>query len=180
MTFRAIARRYAGALFDVGEQKHTLERIAADLRSLREVVASHPHLQALFDSALVSPKKKRAVVDALIASAHGLSTEVARLLELLADRDRLHLIGEIAELFDERLREKQQVVQAEITTAAPLTADSRSALTRALGRAGGTVELTERVDPAMIGGVTARVGSVVFDGSLRTQLERMRQRLQQQ
>jgi F-type H+-transporting ATPase subunit delta len=180
MTFRAIARRNAGALFDVGDDRGSLERIGADLRQLRDLVAGHPQLQVIFGSAVVGPNKKVTLVQALIKSLGGMTVEVQRLLGLLAERDRLHLIDEIAELFEERLLARQHVVQAEVTTAAPLTDAARRDLTRALGDALTTeVRLTERVDPEIIGGITATVGGMVFDGSVTTQLERIRQRLHQ-
>jgi F-type H+-transporting ATPase subunit delta len=128
----------------------------------------------------VPATKKRAVVEAVIRAASGLSGEVARLLTMLADRDRLHLIDEIAALYEERLLALRKVVSAEIVTASGMDARARDAVTRALAHAtSGEVRLTERVDPEIIGGMTATVGSVVFDGSVATQLERMRQRLHQ-
>jgi F-type H+-transporting ATPase subunit delta len=184
MTFRAIARRYAGALFDVGHQRGTLDRLEDELRTLRDLVASNRDLKKLFESALIAPQKKRAVVDALvhlINAADGLSGEMQRLLQLLADRDRLHLVDEIAEIFEERLMAHRREVRAELTSAIPLQDAARHSLTKALSHAtGGRVTLTEKVDQSMIGGVTARVGSVVFDGSVTTHLERLRQRLRQQ
>jgi F-type H+-transporting ATPase subunit delta len=76
------------------------------------------------------------------------------------------------------VRQLRRVVTAELTTAMPLPDSQRATLVAALGRAAGAeVALTERVDPALIGGVVARVGSVVFDGSVLTQIERMRRRL---
>jgi F-type H+-transporting ATPase subunit delta len=109
-----------------------------------------------------------------------MSAELARLLQLLADRDRLHLVGEIADLYDERVMKLHRVVRAEVVTAAPLDAGMRASLSRALGQAThAEVRLTERVDPDIIGGVTATVGTVVFDGSVATHLERLRQRLHQ-
>jgi F-type H+-transporting ATPase subunit delta len=150
-------------------------------RILRDPVASNRDLKNLFDSALVAPQKKRAVVDGLIRAAEGLSGEMQRLLQMLADRDRLHLLDEIAELFEERLMTHRREVRAELTSAIPLQDSARHALTKALSHVtGGRVTLTEKVDSSMIGGVTARIGSVVFDGSVTTHLERLRQRLHQQ
>ena len=180
MTFRAIARRYAGALFDVAEKRSTLDRTAQELRELRDLVETHQDLRRLFESPLVPPSTKRSVVEALTNAAPQLSGEVKRLLALLAERGRLQLVGDIAEVFDELLNKKKHIVRAEVVTAAALTPSTRDALAGALGRAtGGQVLLEERVDPEMIGGVTASVGGVVFDGSVATHLERLRQRLHQ-
>ena len=133
MTFRAIARRYAGALFDVGHQRGTLDRLDDELRTLRDLVASNRDLKTLFESALVAPQKKRAVVDGLDkGGADGLSGEMQRLLQILADRDRLQLVDEIAELFEERLMAHRREVRAELTSAIPLQDSARQALTKAL------------------------------------------------
>jgi F-type H+-transporting ATPase subunit delta len=97
---------------------------------------------------------------------------------LLAEQDRLALIGDVAEGFAERLRAAQKVVPAEIVTAVPLPDGRRAALAAALGRAAGLdVLVTERVDPAIIGGVVARVGGVVYDGSVARQIDRVREQL---
>ena len=180
MTYRAIARRYAGALYDVALKEGHLDRIGEELRALRDLAAGNKQLKTLFESALVAPKKKRAFVEDMVRAIDGLSGEVRRLLLLLADRDRLHLLDEITELYGERLMQHHKVVRAEVTTAIPLNDAARTALTSALSRATDSrVELTEHVDPEMIGGVTAKVGSLVFDASVTTQLERLRQQLHQ-
>ena len=103
---------------------------------------------------------------------------MSRLLGLLADRDRLAMVADVADAFGERVMKAKRIVPAEVVTAVPLGEASRAALTAALGRAAGAeVTMTERVDPAIIGGVIAKVGSVVFDGSVTTQLARMKQKL---
>jgi F-type H+-transporting ATPase subunit delta len=97
---------------------------------------------------------------------------------MLADRDRLALLPAVTAAFDERVRRERHVLQAEVVTAVPLPDAQRAALSGALRRAAGSeLTITEKVDPAIIGGVIARVGSLVFDGSVTRQLERMKQRL---
>lgn len=172
-----IARRYATALFDVVRKTNGVERAEQDLVSLTSWLDGHRELAAAFESAAIPPARKRALVDALIAQS-GMSAEVGRTLTLLADRNRLGLAGEVATAFAERLQRERHVMPAEIVTAVPLDASRRDALARALGQAsGGTITMTERVDPEIIGGVVARVGGTVFDGSVTNQLEQMRRRL---
>jgi F-type H+-transporting ATPase subunit delta len=97
---------------------------------------------------------------------------------MLAERDRIVLVPDVLEVYRERLLDHQQVIRAEVTTADELSADTalalRDRLTRATGR---RVTLTTKVDPAILGGLVTRIGSIVYDGSLAAQLAKMRERL---
>jgi F-type H+-transporting ATPase subunit delta len=178
MTPRAIARQYATALFDVARQLSHVDRVAQDMADLRAIVASSRDLQAVFETPVVPPRKKRDLVEALLVAGGGVSDEVRRLLLLLADRDRLMFIDAIAHAFAERVLEARNIVSAEVVTAVPVSAARCTALAEALGAATGRqVTVTARVDPAIVGGVIARVGSFVFDGTVVRQIERMRERL---
>jgi F-type H+-transporting ATPase subunit delta len=84
----------------------------------------------------------------------------------------------VAAAFEARVMQERQILQADVTTAVPLTAEASAALAAALGRAtGGTVKIDAHVDPAILGGVIARVGSKVFDGSVTRQLDIMKTQL---
>ena len=108
----------------------------------------------------------------------GLSVVIGRLLVLLAERDRLVLLPDLLDEYRRRLLDLQNVVRAEVVTAVPLPEDRVSALEQALTTmTGRTVTMTARVDPAIIGGVVTRIGSVVYDGSVRRQLEKMKETL---
>jgi F-type H+-transporting ATPase subunit delta len=173
-----IARRYAAALFDVVEKNGTRERNRTELEGIAKLVADHEELEKVFESPSVPASKKRAVADAILTAAGGTAVELRRLLLMLADHHRLGLVGEISRSFSERAMQASRVMPAEVVTAAPLDADGRAALAAALGRATGSeITITERVDPTIVGGVVARVGSVVFDGSVTRQIERLRQKL---
>ena len=177
MIVRAISRRYAVALFDVIGRHGDLEKAGRDLTDINQLVGSHPNLQKVLETPAVPPSKKRAIVEAILQQTE-VMVEVRRLLFLLAESGRLALLPEIAQGFADRLLEFQRIVPAEVVTAAPLDQPGREAIAAALGRATGTqVTLSERVDPEIVGGLIARVGSLVFDGSLTRQVERMRERL---
>jgi F-type H+-transporting ATPase subunit delta len=178
LTARALARQYAHALFDVAEHSRQTDRIGRDVAEFAALVQSHEELWAALTSAAIPVAQKRAVVEALVNAATGMSPEVARLLGLLADRDRLYLLSDVAAAFEERAMDLKQVARAELTTPAPIDEETRRRIVSALGEAvGREITVTERVDPALVGGFTARVGSVVFDGSVRRHLERLRERL---
>ena len=181
MSARSLARRYAHALFDVLRKSGGAERAAADLGAIGAAVREHTELRSVFETPTVSIQKKSAIAQALLDAAGGTSPEIQRMVAMLAERDRLMLLPDIAEAYAELALEASRIMPAEVTTAAPMSDETRAALTRALARAtGAEIRLTERVDPAIIGGVVARVGSLVFDASVANELERMRQRLRAQ
>ena len=177
MTLQAIARRYATALFDVTRQNNSLDAAQAGLASFAGLIAGSPELANVFASPAVTAAKKRSVADALVAQLN-LPVEIQRLIVALADRDRLGLVAEVASAFDARVRQEKHILQAEVTTAVPLTAERAGELAASLGKAlGGTVTIEQRVDPSIVGGVIAKVGSLVFDGSVTRQLELMKSEL---
>lgn len=177
MTLHAVAKRYAGALFDVVKKNGTIDAAYSGLASFAALVAGSPELSRAFASPGVPAAKKRVLAETL-ASQLGASQEVLRLLGTMGDRDRLGLVADVASAFETRVMQERHVLQAEVTTAVPLTDERSAALAAALGRAtGGTVKIDARVDAAIIGGVVARVGSMIFDGSVTRQLEIMKTQL---
>ena len=178
MTDRAAAARYARALFDVAVKEADPQAVETDLGGFLSVVDSHAALaQVLFSPAVPVPRKQAAVT-ALVAQVRGFSPVVARLLAIMAERDRLPLLPEVLTAYRARVLDHLKVVRAEITTAVPLPDDRRQALERRLAEATGReVQVEMRVDPAIIGGVVTKIGSTIYDGSVVQQLERMKQQL---
>ncbi|HYN10807.1 MAG TPA: ATP synthase F1 subunit delta [Vicinamibacterales bacterium] len=178
MTPRAVARRYAAALFDVVHKHGDIDRADQELGAIKLAIAGHDQLRKVLEAPGVPMPVKRRILDDVVTGAGDVSQEIRRLLGLLAERDRLAMVPDVADAFAERVMQAKKIVPAEVVTAVPLPDDSRAALAAALGRAAGAhVTITERVDPSIVGGVIARVGSVVFDGSVTTQIARLRQKL---
>ena len=178
MTAQAVARRYAAALFDVTRRARSEDRAAHDLSELARLIGEHAELGRVVASPAVPAAAKSAVLLGIMDAAGMTSAEVRRLIALLADRGRLAVIPDLSAAFADRLMEADRVVRADVVTAVPLTEASRAALADALGRASGkTVTMAERVDPAIIGGVVARMDTFVYDGSVARQLERIKERL---
>ena len=178
MSTLSVARRYAAALFDVARKSGAEERVGQQLSAFADLVANHADLQRAFENPAIPVTAKKTLVAALIDAAGDMSDELRRTLALLAERDRLGMLAEISTSYGDRLMRQQNVTAAEVTTAVALSPENRTALTAALRKAaGGQVTVTERVDPAIVGGVVARVGGVVYDGSVRHQLDRLRETL---
>jgi F-type H+-transporting ATPase subunit delta len=177
MSTRASAARYAKALFDVAITESTPEQAEKELTAFADLVRGHAELRLVLGSPAVPAARKRAAVVQILDLQHP-SSPVRKLLLLLAERDRLDLLPDLVSVFHERVMEHLKIVQAEVTTAAPLAPERVAQLQQRLGASiGRTVTLTSRVDPALIGGMVTRIGSTVYDGSVATQLAALQQRL---
>ena len=177
MSTRASAARYAKALFDIASAESTPEQAEKELVAFADLVVAHDDLRQALASPAIPAARKRAVVAQLLDRQQP-SGPVRKLLLLLAERDRLELLPDLVSVYHERVMEHLKVVQAEVTTATPLQPDQAAQLQQRLGTTiGRTVTLTTRVDPSLIGGMVARIGSTVYDGSVATQLSTLRQRL---
>jgi F-type H+-transporting ATPase subunit delta len=178
MTSRAAAARYARAIFDVAIAQGDIQQVERDLSGFSTLVSGHETLQRVLSNPAVPTPRKRALVEQLLAQAGPLSPIASKLLLMLAERDRFMLLPEIAAAYRHRLMDHAKIVRAEVTTALPLPADRLDALTAGLSSATGRqVQLENRVDPRIIGGAIARIGSTVFDGSITRQLEKMHEAL---
>ena len=177
MSNRTSAARYARALLDVSKVEGDPRAAERDLSSFVSLVRSDETLERVLTSPAVPVARKTALVSALLARMQ-LSKPVARLLTMLAQRDRLVLLPDLQDEYGKRLMDHLQVVRAEVTTAVPLPPERVEALRSALARkTGRSVTLTTAVDPSLIGGIVTRIGSVVYDGSVRRQLEKIRETL---
>jgi F-type H+-transporting ATPase subunit delta len=177
MSHQASANRYAKALLDVAIKEADPVTVQRDLAAFGDLFGAHDELRRALTNPAVPVQMKRAVVEQLTARLAP-SRPVARLMQLLADRDRLELLPDLVAAYGERLMDHQNVVRAEVVSAVPLPEQRASQLQEKLSAATGrTVKLATRVDPAILGGVVARVGTVVYDGSIATQLAKLRERL---
>jgi len=178
MSSRASAARYARALLDVVVKDGNPEQIEQELSAFAGLVERTPEMRKAFASPAVPTTAKRGILEQVIARMQ-LSKPLARLLLMLAEGERLALIADLAPTYSAALREHRGVVQAEVTTAAPMPPEQLTQFETRLAKATGRrVAMTTRVDPALIGGAVARVGSVVYDGSVARQLEKMKERLE--
>jgi F-type H+-transporting ATPase subunit delta len=175
VTSRAVASRYARALFEVAlGERIDLGQVERELSAFATLVTGDAQLARVLTNPAIPTPRKRALVDTLISRVGPLLPHVAKLLLLLAERDRLALLPDIVRAYRNRLNEHNHVVQAEVVTASPLPADRVAVLAERLGRATGrTVQLESRVDPAIIGGAVTRIGSTIYDGSVTTQLRKI-------
>jgi F-type H+-transporting ATPase subunit delta len=170
----AAARRYARALFALTREDQAIEPVRGELDALARVFADSPELhETLFRP--LEPAEQRGAVLRSTCERLGISETVRRFCAYLVDQRRLVDFDAIREEYGRLADQAAGRARAEVVSAGPLQDDQRERLRRALSaRTGRDVELDVRVDPALIAGAVASVGTLVFDGSLRSQLEQLR------
>jgi F-type H+-transporting ATPase subunit delta len=173
----AAGRRYAKALFGIAREDGTVAETGAELGALAELFESHAELRSALFSPLHPVAERRAVLRA-VADKIGAGEALQRFYSFLIDRRRLIDFAGIRAEYDRLAAEAEGRTEARITSARPLDDATRERLVRALSaRTGRQVSASVEVDPDLIGGVVAQVGGLVFDGSLRTQLQQLRTNL---
>ena len=180
MTHSALASRYASALVDVatgpkaGVDPHELLR---EVRGFEEVLAGSAELRTALSSPSVPPARKRAVVGAIGAKL-GVSRVARNFLFVLTDHRRIGMLTEVLETFDLLLDERLGFTRAEISSAREMDDRQRDAVSHEFERlTGKKVRMRFAVNRELLGGLVARVGSTVYDGSVRGQLQALGKRL---
>lgn len=177
MSIETVARRYATALADVVIKSGETETVKNELKTWEELMNANSDLQAAFGNPAIAHLNKEKVLESLLEKAKPTKT-TANFLRVLLRNDRLTELSEINAKFASVLAERSGTVSAEITSARPLTETERAELQASLAKlTGKQVNLNFKIDEQLIGGVVTRIGSTVYDGSVKTQLENLKQQL---
>jgi len=173
----SVARRYARALLSLGLEEGRPEQYGEELERVVETIRANRELRILLENPGYSLPDRQAAIDAL-ASALTLSPLSVNFLHLLLERQHIGDLPHIARIFGAMVDQQAGRIRATVTSARPLGEDQVDRLRDAIGRmTGRSVVLEPQTDSSLIGGVVAQVGTTLLDGSLRTQLERLRQEL---
>lgn len=177
---RTIAQHYADALADVAVSENIAPQVRAELADFLALLRESPDLHTVLTSPAVPRKSKHAVAQALVERL-GASRVLRNFLFVVLDQRRMALLPEIEIAFEAQLDDRLGVARADVTSAHELDDGEKAELGGALARLTGLrVEAQYRLDPALIAGAVVRLGSTIYDGSVRTQLERLRVRLASQ
>jgi F-type H+-transporting ATPase subunit delta len=169
-----VGGRYAQALFDLAKDQNDVVKVEADLKSLKSAIAESRDLRVLLGSPTFGAEDKAKGL-AGIANAAGFTLTTKKFLGLLAANDRTAALGAVIDDFVRLASEARGEVQAQVTTALPLTAAQAKGVAQALRQAlGKDPQIEARVDPALLGGIKVRVGSRLFDASLRSKLDSLK------
>jgi F-type H+-transporting ATPase subunit delta len=173
-----IARRYAKALVQLGAEEGAVEKFNNELTAVNAVLADNPALNSIFRSPAYGIEAKREILRDIIGKL-GLSGTVANFLQLVLDRNRLAFIPQIAESFSGFADELSGVIRPTLSSGLPLDGSQVGEIKAALEKSTGKkVVLNVEVDANLIGGVVTKIGGTVYDGSVRTQLDRIEDILQ--
>lgn len=172
-----LSRRYAKAIFDLGSQQGNLDKLGGELRTIAKAMKESPELAATLSSPAIRRSDRRKVIDALLSTI-GVQTASRNLVYLLLDGERMGSLPAISRALDSMIEEKAGRVSAEVISAKPLDPSQLSQINAALEKLSGKkVSVMTRQDPELLGGVVAKVGDTVYDGSLRSQLRSIRDEL---
>jgi F-type H+-transporting ATPase subunit delta len=177
MVTGSLARRYARAVLEIGTANKNLDKIGGDLRSLAKAMHDSSELVTALINPAIRRADRRRVIDQLldrIAAAQ----HTRNLVYLLLDGERLSSLAAISREVDAMIEARSGRISAEVTSARPLDATQLSQIINALEKLSGKkVAVTRREDPELLGGVVAKLGDTIYDGSLRTQLRTLRDEL---
>jgi len=171
---RRIGRPYAAALFSVVAERapHELRETLDQLETVAQAFQSEPMVLRVFEVPTVTPGKKREVLQA-IGKDGGLRVEVRRLLAVLAQHARLRFLPDVAAAFRDLVERREGTIRGRVDLPVEPTREQIDALAAAIAeRLGVQVQLDSTVRPELLAGFVVRLGSRVFDGSLRTRLAR--------
>ena len=173
MSLQTVARRYSTALADVAIERREEREVQKELDQWAAMIESNPQLKEVFANPTIIHDHKRKVLEDLIARTRVRDT-TASFLRVLLKNQRLSQLRDIAARFALVLNERAGVIAGSVTTARPIPEELKKTLHETLSAATGrTVELSFNTDEKIIGGLVARIGSTVFDGSVESHLERL-------
>jgi F-type H+-transporting ATPase subunit delta len=174
---RSASLQYATALADIALEQGAAEPVKKQLEDFGAAYAESAELRSVLSSPAVERTAKHGVIEKLTARM-GASRIVRNFLFIVVDNQRTHLLPEILQTFETVIQQRQGVAEAEVTSAAQLTAPQKTQLQQTLERlTGKKIQAKYSLDPALLGGAVVRIGDTIYDGSVRNRLNQMRARL---
>ncbi len=174
---RTIAKRYARALVELAEEKKAVDKIKSDFASFVAAVDAEPSLWQLFINPVFTPENKKTVIKEL-AGKLKMQPTTQLFFEHLAETGRIRYIKDIYEAFLEILAERQNRAAVRLTTAVAINAGDLADIKKKLeALTGKQVDIDAHVEASLIGGARAQIGSVIYDGTIKNQLDKMRSQL---
>jgi F-type H+-transporting ATPase subunit delta len=174
---KSVSLQYANALADIALEQGGTEPVRRQLSEFHEAYAESAELRNFLSSPAVPQGAKHGVIEKLVTRL-GSSRIIRNFLLVVADNQRMPFIAEIIETFQEVIRQRQGVAEAEVASATELSAAQKTQLQKTLEKlTGKKIQPKYLLDKGLMGGAVVRIGDTIYDGSLRNRLEQMRARL---
>lgn len=172
----AVAKRYAGALFEVAKGRGSIDQVEKDLQTVSSVVSGHQDLKVVLSHPQIGREDKKALLENIFKSE--VSQEVLNLLKVLVDRSREDILNDLKEQYTAIANEHRGIIDMTVTTANPLTEEEEQKLADAFSRhLNKQLRIHSKVDPKVIGGVLVKIGNRLYDGTLAGKLNRFSKEL---
>jgi F-type H+-transporting ATPase subunit delta len=177
MSSQTVARRYASALADVVLQRGEARDVQQELVAWADMMQSNANLREVFANPTIALDQKRGVLRRLIEIAKPRPTTV-NFLKVLLQNQRLPELDQINKRFAAVLDDRAGMIAAQVTTARPVAPETQQTLqTKLRNLTGKSVRIEFDTDPEMIGGLVTRIGSTIYDGSVRNQLQQIKEKM---
>ena len=174
---KSASRQYASALADIAFEQDAVDAVMKQLNEFHGLYASSAELRNFLSSPAVTREAKHRVIERLVGRT-GASKTVRNFLFVIVDHQRTAILPEIVAAVQEVIRQRQGIVEAQVSSAIELNAAQKAELETTLERlTGQRVEASFSLEPSLLGGAVVRVGDTIYDGSLRTRLNELRARL---
>ena len=173
-----VASRYAEALFQVGEETDSTDKLYGELKAVVDIVKENKDFSNILRSPLVSKEEKKDLITKVFDGK--LSQNMINFLKILADKDRLALLADIEKDFKVLLNEKNNILEGIVITAVPMKEEEVKELqTKLSAKYNKTVVLENEVDKSVLGGVLVRLVNEEIDGTVKNRLDKMKEQLSQ-
>jgi F-type H+-transporting ATPase subunit delta len=174
---KSASLQYANALADVALAQGAADAAVKQLADFAAAFAGSPELRNFLSSPAVARDAKHGVIEKIVARI-GAGKIIRNFLFVIADHQRSHVLPEIVAAFQDVIRQRQGIAEAEISSAVELSAAQKKRFAQSLERlTGKKIQATYSLDPALLGGAVVRVGDTIYDGSVRNSLNELRARL---
>lgn len=169
-----IAKRYARAFFEIAEEEKQLERYFQELNGFSSIIEGNKDLKEFLANPIFDQMEKKSVVESILNKTD-ISGMTANFLKLLADKQRIVILKDVVESYRELMDEALKTVRVSVKTAFPLAPDLVGKLQDGLAKqTGKQVHMTVMEDQSLLGGIVVRVGDTLYDNSIKTQLDNIR------
>ena len=170
---KSVTTTYAEALLQVVNENSQTEEMVSEVKQLLEIINDSPELEKALSSPILETDAKKKIITEIFSNK--INSSLLNFLKLLADRQRIGILTSILERFLEIYRENSNIALATVTSAVELTDEQKGLITKKIINIAGTekLELVTKIDPSLIGGFVASVGSKVIDASLASQIRKL-------